>query len=725
MLHINGITYRIGNRVLFEEATVGVPAGHKVGFVGRNGVGKSTLLKMILGELSPEAGEIKIRPTARVGHVGQEAPDGPESLLETVLISNKELTALQAESETATDPHRIAEIHTRLADIGAHTAEARAATILSGLGFDDEAQARPCQSYSGGWRMRVALACVLFNEPDLLLLDEPTNYLDLEGVMWLENFLKNYPYTVVIVSHDRDLLNKAVTHIVHLENQKLNLYTGGYDRFEELRREQMERQMALKSKQEAERRHIQSFVDRFKAKASKAKQAQSRVKALERMKPIATMVEEHTVPFQFPKPDPLSSPLIALEGASVGYEADKPILKKLDLRIDMDDRIALLGANGNGKSTFAKLLAEKLQPMEGSMRRPRKLTVGYFAQHQLDELMPKASPYDHLSSPLIALEGASVGYEADKPILKKLDLRIDMDDRIALLGANGNGKSTFAKLLAEKLQPMEGSMRRPRKLTVGYFAQHQLDELMPKASPYDHLAKLMPDAIEAKVRARLGSFGFGVEKADRPVESLSGGEKARLMFALATFHAPQLLILDEPTNHLDVDSREALIHAVNDYDGAVLLISHDRHLVEACVDRLWIVEKGDVKRFDGDLEDYKQHLLKERSGERSEKRGPKADNQKKAARQNAAEIRRQLAPYRRKVEKAEEALEKLLAEKEKVDTRLADPRLYEPGQEEKVAKLSIMAADLASQIEEAEEAWVLAEEAFTEAQEAVMGESAA
>jgi len=634
MLHINDITYRIGNRVLFEEATVGVPAGHKVGFVGRNGVGKSTLLKMILGELSPEAGEIKIRPTARVGHVGQEAPDGPESLLETVLMSNKELTALQAEAETATDPHRIAEIHTRLADIGAHTAEARAATILSGLGFDDEAQARPCQSYSGGWRMRVALACVLFNEPDLLLLDEPTNYLDLEGVMWLENFLRNYPYTVLIVSHDRDLLNKAVTHIVHLENQKLNLYTGGYDRFEELRREQMERQMALKSKQEAERRHIQSFVDRFKAKASKAKQAQSRIKALERMKPIATMVEEHTVPFQFPKPDPLSSPLIALEGVSVGYEEDKPILKQLELRIDMDDRIALLGANGNGKSTFAKLLAEKLKPMDGQMRRPRKLTVGY-------------------------------------------------------------------------------------------FAQHQLDELMPKANPFDHLAKLMPDAIEAKVRARLGSFGFGVEKADRPVESLSGGEKARLMFALATFHAPQLLILDEPTNHLDVDSREALIHAVNDYDGAVLLISHDRHLVEACVDRLWIVEKGDVKRFDGDLEDYKQHLLKERSGERSEKRGPKADNQKKAARQNAAELRRQLAPYRRKVEKAEQALERLMAEKDKVDNRLADPRLYEPGQEDKVAKLSKMAAELAAQISQAEDAWMMAEEAFTEAQEAVMGESAA
>lgn len=634
MLHINDITYRIGDRLLFEEATVGVPAGHKVGFVGRNGAGKSTLLKMILGELSPEAGDIKIRPTARVGHVGQEAPDGPQSLLETVVRSNAELVALQSEAESATDPNRIGEIHTRLADIGAHTAEARAATILAGLGFDEDAQARSCASYSGGWRMRVALACVLFNEPDLLLLDEPTNYLDLEGVMWLENFLRTYPYTVVIVSHDRDLLNKAVTHIVHLENAKLNIYTGGYDRFEELRREQMERQMALKTKQEAERRHIQAFVDRFKAKASKAKQAQSRVKALERMKPIATMVEAHTVPFKFPQPEPLSSPIIALEDVAVGYEPEKPVLKNLELRVDMDDRIALLGANGNGKSTFAKLLSDKLKPMAGKMRKPR--TLG-----------------------------------------------------------------------------------------IGYFAQHQLDELMPKASPYDHMAKLMPDAIEAKVRARLGSFGFGIEKADRPVESLSGGEKARLMFALATFHAPQLLILDEPTNHLDVDSREALIHAVNEYDGAVLLISHDRHLVEACVDRLWIVEKGDVKRFEGDLEDYKQHLLKERSGERAAKRAVRADNTKKTARQNAAELRRQLAPFRRAVEKAEATLEKLSSEKERVDNRLADPKLYEPGQEDKVAKLTKMAADLTRQIEEAEESWVSAEEKYVAMQETVNGDSAA
>ncbi len=634
MLHINDITYRIGNRLLFDQATVSIPVGHKVGLVGKNGAGKSTLLKMILHELAPEAGSVKIRNRAIIGNVAQEAPGGEQSLLETVLQSHKELTALNAEAETATDPHRIAEIHTRLADIGAHTAEARAAIILSGLGFDAEAQARPCSSYSGGWRMRVALANVLFNTPDLLLLDEPTNYLDLEGVIWLENFLKTYPYTVVIVSHDRDLLNKCVTHIVHLEQGKLNLYTGGYDRFEELRSQKMAHQMALKTKQEAERRHIQLFVDRFKAKASKAKQAQSRVKALERMKPIATMVDSHTVPFHFPNPDPLSSPLIALEGASVGYEQEKPILKHLDLRIDMDDRIALLGANGNGKSTFAKLISQKLKPMEGKMQKSRKLGVGYFAQHQLEELIGKNSPLDHLRD-------------------------------------------------------------------------------------------LMPDAIEAKVRARLGGFGFGADKADRPVESLSGGEKARLMFALATFGKPQLLILDEPTNHLDVDSREALIHAINEYDGAVLLISHDRHLVGACVDRLWLVEKGDVKPFEGDLEDYKNHLLRERSGERAEKRGGKSSDQKKAARQAAAELRKKVAPYRRAAERAEKQVEKLTALKINLDSKLANPKLYEPGHEDTVAEYSQKVAELENEISIAEAAWLEAEETYAAFQEAVNEESAA
>lgn len=628
MLHINDITFRIADRLLFEQATVAIPPGHKVGLVGRNGAGKSTLFNMILGDLSPEAGDIKVRATARIGHVGQEAPGGPQSLLQTVLDSNHEMSTLNAEALTATDPERIAYIHTRLADIGAHSAEARAATILAGLGFDEAAQARPCSSYSGGWRMRVALACVLFNEPDLLLLDEPTNYLDLEGVMWLESFLRTYPYTVLIISHDRDLLNKAVTHIIHLENGKLNSYTGGYDRFEQLRRQHMEHQMALKSKQENERRHIQSFVDRFKAQASKAKQAQSRMKALSRMQPIVTMVEAHTVPFNFPKPEPLSSPLIVLEDASVGYEEGKPILKKLDLRIDMDDRIALLGANGNGKSTFAKLLAGKLKPMEGKMSKSRVLGMGYFAQHQLDELQSSDTPLQILS-------------------------------------------------------------------------------------------KLMPDAIESKVRARLGAFGFGADKATRPVESLSGGEKARLMFAVATFQKPQLLILDEPTNHLDVDSREALIHAINGYDGAVLLISHDRHLVDACVDRLWIVEDGDVKNFEGDLEDYRRHLLALRSGDRAQKRGTKPNDNKKAARKQAAEQRKQLAPLKRAIENAEKKIGKLEAEKASIDTALGDPALYEDQDDEQsailVSRYQLQLRKINNELAKIEAEWIAAEEAYAEA----------
>ncbi len=621
MLHIIDMTYRIADRLLFDQATVAIPMGQKVGLVGQNGAGKSTLLAMVKGELGVESGSVKIRPSAKLGSVAQEAPDGPESLLETVLASNLEMSALEAEAETATDPHRIAEIHIRLADIGAHTANARAATILSGLGFDEAAQARPCNSYSGGWRMRVALASVLFNEPDLLLLDEPTNYLDLEGVMWLESFLKNYPHTVVIVSHDRDLLNSSVTAIVHLSEGKLNWYTGGYDRFEKLRREKMQRQMALKSKQENERRHIEAFVERFRAQANKAKQAQSRIKMLERMQPIATMINERTVPFRFPKPEPLSSPLIALEDVTVGYGDDKPILWNLDLRVDMDDRIALLGANGNGKSTFAKLLSDRLKPQIGKLRKSRVLGIGY-------------------------------------------------------------------------------------------FAQHQLDELQTLATPLDHMAELMPGVIEAKVRSRLGSFGFSADKADRPITSLSGGEKARLMFALATFHAPQLLILDEPTNHLDVDSREALIHAINDYDGAVLLISHDRHLLEACVDRLWIVADGGVKPFDGDMEDYKKLLLSERSGSKAKKRGAGGNN-KKANRKASADIRKQLADSRKVVEKAEKLVSQLEAEKLKMESLLADPTLYSAQDDDskrKVTGYQQKIAVLTDQIETAEVDWVKAEE---------------
>ena len=635
MLHISDLTYRIGDRLLFDQATVAIPVGHKVGLVGRNGAGKSTLIQMIIKNISPESGSISVRPNAKIGMVAQEAPDGPQNLIETVLRSDKEMTALQAEADTATDPSRIAYIHTRLADIDAHSAEARAASILVGLGFDHEAQLRPCSSFSGGWRMRVALASVLFLQPDLLLLDEPTNYLDLEGVLWLENFLKTYPYTVLIISHDRSLLNKSVKGILHLSEGKLTHYTGGYDRFETLRSEMMERQAALKSKQEREKRHIQSFVDRFKAQASKAKQAQSRLKALARMKPIATMITEHTVPFRFPKPDPLSSPLIALEKVTLAYDPKIPVLSDLELRLDMDDRIALLGANGNGKSTFAKLLASKIEPITGKMRKSSKLIVGYFAQHQLDELNAEETPYD---------------------LLKRA---------------------------------------------------------LPEGTP------------EPRIRGRLGSFGFGYDKADRAINTLSGGEQARLMFAMATIHKPQLLILDEPTNHLDVDSCEALIHAINDYEGAVLLISHDRHLLEACVDRLWLVHNNDVQPFDGDLDDYKNLLLANTTLQKRTKNKEKRADDKpigqnpKEARKAAAAARAKLAPLKKAVESAEKQMHQLEEKKKTLQEKLSNPKLYDgslEGSDDLVLTINKAIANIESELEAFEAVWMKAIETLEDAQ---------
>ena len=632
MLQITDLTFRIGNRVLFDGATAAIPSGQKVGLVGRNGAGKSTLLSLIRSEISAESGAVSVHPNARIGHVAQEAPGHDISLIDTVMAADTERTSLLAEAETATDPERIAYIHTRLADIGAQSAEARAASLLAGLGFDDAAQKRPCSSFSGGWRMRVALACVLFTAPDLLLLDEPTNYLDLEGVIWLESYLKSYPYTVLIVSHDRGLLNNAVGHILHLTNGKLYRYAGGYDAFEEQRRAALERQMALKSKQEAERRRIEAFVERFRAKESKARQAQSRMKMLARMKPIASVVEDNTIPFDFPKPEPLSSPLITLEGASAAY----------------------------GDNT---------------------------------------------------------------PVLKRLDLRVDMDDRIGLLGANGNGKSTFAKLLSGRLTPAEGKLRRPRALKIGYFAQHQLDELIPAASPYDHLEKLLPDMTEARRRARLAAFGFGEDKADRPVNSLSGGEKARLLFALATLEKPQILIMDEPTNHLDVDSREALIHAINGYDGAVLLISHDRHLLEACVDRLWLVGDGKVSPFDGDLDDYRRYLGELRRGSRKTPdgvaQGGSAETSRKAARQKAAADRQRLAPFRKAVEKAEQDVVRHENRRDTLQAKLSDPSLYAQDRTDGPATITDLQKKLARAEEDlaaAEETWLAAEDALHNAE---------
>src|SRR3974390_839555 len=497
MLILDDLTVRIAGRTLSENASVRVPVGARFGLGGRNGTGKSTLFNVITGEHHAEQGHVEIPSRWRTGRLAQEAPSGDDSLIEIVLKADTERTRLLAEAETAHDPHEIADIQTRLADIGAHAAPARAAAILAGLGFSQSDQQRAVSEFSGGWRMRVALAATLFAQPDLLLLDEPTNYLDLEGTLWLQEHLARYPATLVVISHDRDLLDRAVGHILALEQKTLTLWRGGYSEYERQRRERQLLDQKLAKKQEAQRKHLQAFVDRFRAKATKARQAQSRLKMLAKMEPIAALVTEDVRPISFPAREKLLSP------------------------------------------------------------------------------------------PIVATDGVSVGYDG-RAVLSKLTLRVDNDDRIALLGANGNGKSTLVKLIADRLAPMQGDMTRAANLQVAYFAQHQLDELSPSESPYDHVRRLMPDAGEAQVRARVGAIGFSGEAGNTPVANLSGGERARLLLALATFDAPQLIILDEPTNHLDIDSRAALIEAINDYPGAVMLVSHDRYLLEACADRLWL-----------------------------------------------------------------------------------------------------------------------------------------
>jgi ATP-binding cassette subfamily F protein 3 len=615
MLVLDDISIRIAGRLLLDGASARIPEGARVGLVGRNGIGKTTLFRAIVGEIAVEHGSIGMPPRARIGRLAQEAPNGPESLIEVVLAADSERNSLLAEAETAHDPHRIAEIQTRLADIGAHAAPARAAAILSGLGFDAAAQQRPCTDFSGGWRMRVALASVLFAEPDLLLLDEPTNYLDLEGTLWLTDHLARYPRTAIVISHDRDLLDDAVDWILHVDAGKLALYRGGYTSFAHQRAERQALNAAAAKKQEAERKHLQAFVDRFKAKASKARQAQSRVKKLAKLVPIAAIANDEVRPIEIP---------------------------------------------------------------------------------------PPAKP---LSPPIIALDRVSVGYEPGKPVLRRLTLRIDTDDRIALLGPNGNGKSTLAKLLAGRLAPFDGTVTKPDRIEVAYFAQHQLDELIPQQSVYEHVRRLMPDAPEAKVRARAGAIGFSGERADTPVENLSGGEKARLLLGLATFAGPHLVILDEPTNHLDIDSRAALVEAINDYPGAAILVSHDRHLIEACADRLWLVGEGTVAPYEGDLDDYRRLVLG-RAARASDTREGAEKVSRTDQRRAAAEKREELKPLKRRIDAAEKAVAKLTAEIATIDTQLAsDLFARDPA---KATALSKTRADAVDALARAEEDWLAA-----------------
>ncbi len=518
MLNINGITVRLGGRTIIDKATAALPGKSRIGLIGRNGAGKSTLMKVMMGFIDPDEGKLEMPRGTRIGYIAQEAPDGTTTPVELVLAADTERAALMLESETCEDMDRFGEIHERLMAIDAYSAPSRAARILVGLGFDEEMQNRPLSSYSGGWKMRAALAALLFSEPDLLLLDEPSNHLDLEATMWLENFLKSYPAMMVVISHERDLLNNVVDQILHLEGGKTTLYTGGYDSFERQRAERLAQQAAAKAAQDAQRAKLQDYIARNSARASTAKQAQSRQKALAKMQPIAAVVEDPTLSFDFPSPDELKPPMITTDGAAVGYEPGKPILSKLNIRVDPDDRLALLGRNGNGKTTLARMLAGQLPPMEGELHAPGKLKVGYFTQYQVEEL--------------------------------------DTAD-----------------------------------------------------TPLEHMSRLMQGATPGAVRAQLGRFGFSGPRATQKVGEMSGGERARLALALITREAPHLLILDEPTNHLDVDTREALVQALNGFGGAVVLVSHDRHMLELVADRLVLVDNGTAKDFTGSIDDYTDLIL--------------------------------------------------------------------------------------------------------------------
>ncbi|UOA14909.1 MULTISPECIES: ABC-F family ATP-binding cassette domain-containing protein [Sulfitobacter] len=619
MLRISEINYSVEGRPLFEEASAVIPEGHKVGIVGRNGAGKTTLFKLIRGELTLDSGELSLPSRAKIGGVAQEVPSSETSLIDTVLEADIERARLMKESETAEDPSRIADIQTRLADIDAWSAEGRAASILKGLGFDDEEQQMPCSAFSGGWRMRVALAAVLFAQPDLLLLDEPTNYLDLEGALWLESYLAKYPHTVLIISHDRGLLNRAVGGILHLEDRKLTYYQGPYDQFARQRAEKRALQAAMAKKQQARRDHMQSFVDRFKAKASKAKQAQSRLKMIEKMDMITAPEDVARKVFTFPEPEELSPPIINIENGSVGYTDDNPVLTRLNLRIDQDDRIALLGKNGQGKSTLAKLLSDRL--------------------------------------PLMA-----------------------------------------------------GRQVNSSKLRVGFFAQHQVDELIVEETPLQHMIAARPGVMQSKLRAQLAGFGLGPEQAETEVGRLSGGQKARLSLLLATLHAPHLLILDEPTNHLDIESREALVEALTRYSGAVILVSHDMHLLSLVADRLWLVSNGTVKPYEEDLEAYRKMLLTpEKPVSKNPSKQPKeAPKVKRASRDEVLALRSE-------VRKAEARMEKINEMRDKLAKKLADPALYEDAKTGELEVWNKKYAEVMEALHRAETLWMGAQEKLEKA----------
>ncbi len=614
MITIKNLTVRLGGNTILSDASASIPMGARVGLIGRNGAGKSTLMKVLIGQIEADDGAVELPRRTRLGYIAQEAPSGALSPFETVVAADVERTALLAESETCHDPDRLGDIHERLIAIDAYTASARAARILSGLGFDEAAQSQPLDSFSGGWKMRVALAALLFSAPDVLLLDEPSNHLDLEATLWLENFLKSYDGTLIVISHERDLLNNVVDTILHLQGGKLTIYSGAYDSFERQRAERASQLAAAKASQDAQRARLQDYVARNSARASTAKQAQSRAKMLAKMQPIAALAEDPSLSFDFPNPDELRPPLITLDHASVGY--------------------------------------------------------------------------------------------GDQPVLQRLNLRIDPDDRLALLGRNGNGKTTLARLLASQLLPMEGKMQASGKLKVGYFTQYQVEELATDATPLEHMNRVMEGKTPGAVRAQLGRFGFSGHRATTNVGKLSGGERARLALALITRDAPHMLVLDEPTNHLDVDAREALVQALNDYEGAVLLISHDRHMVELVADRLVLVDDGTATEYAGSIEDYIDFVLGRNQpkavapGGKAKKGGkgrPKDREGAKRARIAVSEAEREIA----RLQEQAAAVDRAMFEPASARSDLAQLTMGE---------LARRRAGLTSELEIAERAWIDASE---------------
>lgn len=606
MLKIENISYRIAGKTIFENGTAAIPHGHKVGVVGRNGIGKSTLFSLLKNEVNVESGSISIPKKSRIGSMDQEVPGTEKNLIDTVLEYDIERKTLLNEAKSTTDPNKVSEIHLRLTDIESHTAEPRASSILNGLGFSNESQLKPTNSFSGGWRMRVALAGLLFSKPDILLLDEPTNFLDLEGVFWLEKFLHKYTNTVLIISHDRTLLNRAVNSILHVNNKSIKLYSGNFDLFDKQRREELRHQLAAAKKQEDRLKHMQSYVDRFRYQATKAKQAQSRIKMIEKMQPIAVEDANRSVRFVFPNPEELSPPLISMEEVKVGY--------------------------GN------------------------------------------------------------------EVILKNINLRLDQEDRIALIGSNGEGKSTFAKLISGQLSPFSGNFKIQNKLRIGFFAQHQIEELHPNETPLEHVRLVISNESPSNLRSRLASFGIGTDIADNKVETLSGGQKARLSLLLATLDAPHILILDEPTNHLDMESREALIRALADFSGAVIIVSHDLNILSLTANKLWLVKDQEVKEYEEDLNSYRSNLLKERTGSKIKEKKLKLSVSSKKSGLKPALKQEELTRCEHRIEKIEHIIKV-------IDDKLSNPLFYEQYNDDKLRKLQHQRKEATTALRKAEILW--------------------